>query len=83
MMKTLGTVLILIACAIAPAAFAVDEQDGAIRIEDEAGNPLFGADADGSEVTFVYGENGQCVATIDQDGVVTDMTHPGWTGDGE
>ena len=83
MKKSFVTVLTLLACAIAPAALAVDEMAGSIRIEDEEGNPLYAADPDGSEVTFVYGEDGQCVATIDQDGVVTDMTQPGWTGDGE
>ncbi len=73
MMKSLVTVLTLIACAIAPAVFAVGEQDGSVRIEDEAGNPLFASDADGREVTFVYDEStGELLATIDQDGVVTD-----------
>lgn len=72
MMKSLTAFSTLIAFAAAPAVFAVDESAGAIRIEDEEGNPLFAADASGQEVTFVYDDQGQLVATIDQEGVLTD-----------
>jgi len=77
MNTTLRIVSLVLVCATAQAASAVDELEGYVLIEDDAGNPLYAADAEGNEVTFVYDESGQVVSTIDQDGVVTDMTQPG------
>ena len=72
MRKSLATALSLMGCAAAQAASAVGELDGYVLIEDEEGNPLFAADASGQELTFVYDDQGQVVATIDQAGVLTD-----------
>lgn len=62
----------LIAWLGSEGALASGGQEEVTKIEDAAGNPVYASDAAGQEVTFVYDEQGQLIATIDQDGIVTD-----------
>jgi hypothetical protein len=58
-------------CLTAPGALA-DETDGYVLIATEAGDPLYAADAEGRVLEFIYGENGEVLATVDESGAVTD-----------
>ena len=57
----------------ARAAHALDEEEDIVYVNDAEGSILYAADAVHRErVTFVYDDSGAVVATVDQDGVVTD-----------
>ncbi len=71
--KSLGAFsLVVVSSALGAVDTAASGQDELVVIKDEEGNPLSMADAVGQEIRFVYDELGQVVATVDQDGVVTD-----------
>ncbi len=80
MTRGLAIVLSVVASALATAAYAEDESESYVLIEDSQGNPLYAADSDGNELTFIYDEAGEPVAVVDQDDAITDLTNPGWTG---
>jgi YD repeat-containing protein len=66
--------LSFLATAASSQEIETDEMDGYTLIEDGQGNPLFAADSEGRELTFVYDAEGRAIATIDGNGVVHDMT---------
>jgi YD repeat-containing protein len=62
---------VVIAALLSEQASATDDER-TVFIEDAEGTVVYAVDADGREVSLLYDDSGALIATIDENGVVTD-----------